>query len=66
VPKQKRWDLKRKCDYLNRDLERALYQCQKLWEVYHPNYPMYYPFISTWVEAIHTIQESVSQFKEMI
>lgn len=66
MPKSKRWDLKRKCDYIIADIDNALELCGKLWDTYYPNYPDYYPFVNTWIEALLAIKESVSNFREMI
>jgi hypothetical protein len=66
MPKQKRWDLKRKCDIILKNLNHALYQAQNLYQVYYPDYPEYYPFPELWCQAIDSLIESVSKFREEI
>ena len=63
MPKQKRWDLKRSCEFMETNLARALKQSNKLYNVYYPNYPDYYPIIECWCIAIHQLQLSVVKFK---
>jgi len=66
MPRSKRWELKRKCDYIIADVDRALKLCGDLMEVYYPNYPEYYPFVQTWIDAFRAIKESVQNFREGI
>ena len=66
MPKQKRWDLKRRCDLMEANLNRALHQCNQLYNVYYPDYPDYYPVIDVWCSAISTLTLSISSFKEEI
>jgi len=66
MPRSKRWDLKRKCDYIIADINNALELCEYLFNTYYPNYPDYYPFVQTWIEALLAIKESVQKFKEGI
>jgi len=66
MPRSKRWTLKRKCEYIIKDIDAALQMCGDLMEVYYPNYPDYYVFVQTWIDALNAIKESVSNFREMI
>jgi len=66
LPKQKRWDLKRKCDIILKNLRHALGEAQSLYEVYYPDYPTYYPFPDVWRMALVELIESVENFREGI
>jgi hypothetical protein len=66
VPKQRRWQLKRECDQLKAALVKAATIADGLMQVYYPNYPQYYLFVQTWLDAIRALVESVSKFREDI
>jgi hypothetical protein len=66
MPRTKRQELKRKCDFIIADINNALDMCEYLFNTYYPDYPDYYTFVQTWIEALLAIKESVENFKGMI
>ena len=64
MPKSKRDRIKQKCDSLINAIERALSHAGGLMEVYYPDYPDYYVYIQTWIDALRAIKESVENFRE--
>jgi hypothetical protein len=66
MPRSHRWEIKRKCQYIIADIENALELCDKLMNIYYPNYPDYYIFPQLWIDALKAMRESVNLFIDKV